>query len=182
MGADLDVDVAVIGSGLAGLRAAIEAARVGREKIVVGVFTKTQVMRSHSVSAEGGTAAVLYPEEGDSLQSHMYDTVKGSDFLADQDAVELFVKKAPEEILQLERWGMPWARRDDGKIAQRFFGGQSFPRACYAEDKVGFFEMSTLYDTALKYDNIHFYPEWAAVSLLVENGKFKGLVALELKT
>ncbi|MCS7110289.1 MAG: FAD-binding protein [Candidatus Caldarchaeum sp.] len=182
MGADIDVDVAILGSGLAGLRAAIEAARTGRDKLVVGVFTKTQVMRSHSVSAEGGTAAVLYTDEGDSLQSHIYDTVKGSDFLADQDAVELFVKKAPEEILQLERWGMPWARRPDGKIAQRFFGGQSYPRACYAEDKVGFFEMSTLYDTALKYENIVFYPEWAAVDLFVDKGKFKGFAALELKT
>ncbi|MCS6783851.1 MAG: succinate dehydrogenase/fumarate reductase flavoprotein subunit [Candidatus Caldarchaeum sp.] len=182
MGADIDVDVAILGSGLAGLRAAIEAARTGRDKLVVGVFTKTQVMRSHSVSAEGGTAAVLYTDEGDSFQSHIYDTVKGSDFLADQDAVELFVKKAPEEILQLERWGMPWARRPDGKIAQRFFGGQSYPRACFAEDKVGFFEMSTLYDTSLKYDNIVFYPEWAAVDLFVENGKFKGFAALELKT
>ncbi|MEM0440899.1 MAG: succinate dehydrogenase/fumarate reductase flavoprotein subunit [Candidatus Caldarchaeum sp.] len=182
MVADIDVDVAVLGSGLAGLRAAIEAARTARDKITVGVFTKTQVMRSHSVSAEGGTAAVLYPEEGDSLNSHAYDTVKGSDFLADQDAVELFVKKAPEEILQLERWGMPWARRPDGRIAQRFFGGQSYPRACYAEDKVGFFEMSTLYDTALKYDNIKFFPEWAAVDLFVENNKFKGFAALELKT
>ncbi|MEM4363063.1 MAG: succinate dehydrogenase/fumarate reductase flavoprotein subunit [Candidatus Caldarchaeum sp.] len=182
MVADLDVDVAVIGSGLAGLRAAIEASKTSKNKLVVGVFTKTQVMRSHSVSAEGGTAAVLYPEEGDSYQSHIYDTIKGSDFLADQDAVELFVKKAPEEILQLERWGMPWSRRPDGKIAQRSFGGQSYPRACYAEDKVGFFEMSTLYDTALKHDNIQFFPEWAAISLLVEKGKFKGLVALELKT
>jgi len=182
MTAEIVVDVAVVGSGLAGLRAAIEASRVSKNKLNVGVFTKTQVMRSHSVSAEGGTAAVLYPEEGDSLQSHMFDTVKGSDYLADQDAVEVFVRKAPEEILQLERWGMPWARRPDGRIAQRAFGGQSFPRACYAEDKVGFFEMSTLYDTALKHDNIHFYPEWAAVSLVVENRKFKGLVALELKT
>ncbi|MEM4559853.1 MAG: succinate dehydrogenase/fumarate reductase flavoprotein subunit [Candidatus Caldarchaeum sp.] len=182
MVADVSVDVAVVGSGLAGLRAAIEASRTSRNKLAVGVFTKTQVMRSHSVSAEGGTAAVLYPEEGDSFQSHVYDTVKGSDFLADQDAVELFVRKAPEEILQLDRWGMPWSRRPDGKIAQRFFGGQSYPRACFAEDKVGFFEMSTLYDTALKHDNIQFFPEWAVVSLLVETGKFKGLVALELKT
>lgn len=182
MVADVSVDVAVVGSGLAGLRAAIEASRTSRNKLAVGVFTKTQVMRSHSVSAEGGTAAVLYPEEGDSFQSHVYDTVKGSDFLADQDAVELFVRKAPEEILQLDRWGMPWSRRPDGKIAQRSFGGQSYPRACFAEDKVGFFEMSTLYDTALKHDNIQFFPEWAVVSLLVEAGKFKGLVALELKT
>jgi len=178
----IEVDVAVVGSGLAGLRAAIEAARTSAGKLTVGLFTKTQVMRSHSVSAEGGTAAVLYTDEGDSFQSHIYDTIKGSDFLADQDAVELFVKKAPDEILQLERWGMPWARRPDGRIAQRFFGGQSYPRACFAEDKVGFFEMSTLYDTALKWDNIVFYPEWAVTSLLVVDGRFVGLTAIEMKS
>jgi len=178
----IEVDVAVVGSGLAGLRAAIEAARSSNGKLSVGVFTKTQVMRSHSVSAEGGTAAVLYTDEGDSFQSHMYDTIKGSDFLADQDAVELFVKKAPDEILQLERWGMPWARRPDGRIAQRFFGGQSFPRACFAEDKVGFFEMSTLYDTALKWDNIVFHPEWAVTSLLIVDGRLVGLTAIEMKS
>jgi succinate dehydrogenase / fumarate reductase flavoprotein subunit len=178
----LEVDVAIVGSGLAGLRAAIEAARASNGKLSVGVFTKTQVMRSHSVSAEGGTAAVLYTDEGDSFQSHMYDTVKGSDFLADQDAVELFVKKAPEEILQLERWGMPWARRPDGRIAQRFFGGQSYPRACFAEDKVGFFEMSTLYDTALKWDCVSFYPEWVVTSILTDGSRFAGLTAIEMKT
>ncbi|MEM4297146.1 MAG: succinate dehydrogenase/fumarate reductase flavoprotein subunit [Nitrososphaerota archaeon] len=178
----VEVDVAIVGSGLAGLRASIEAARTSNGKLSVGVFTKTQVMRSHSVSAEGGTAAVLYVDEGDSFQSHAYDTVKGSDFLADQDAVDLFVRKAPEEILQLERWGMPWARREDGRIAQRSFGGQSYPRACFAEDKVGFFEMSTLYDTALKWDNITFYPEWAVTSILVNDGRFAGLTAIEIKS
>lgn len=170
-----------MGSGLAGLRAAIEAARTGRGRISVAVVTKTQPMRSHSVSAEGGTAAVLYPEEGDSLESHMWDTVKGSDFLSDQDVVERFVNLAPHEIIQLEHWGMPWARREDGKIAQRYFGGQSYPRACYAEDKVGFYEMSTLYDTCLKYDEIVFYDEWVATKILKNNGRFAGIVALSLK-
>jgi len=107
-------------------------------------------MRSHSVSAEGGTAAVLIPDEGDSIESHIYDTVKGSDFLADQDAAERLCKEMPDEIYQLEHWGMPWSRREDGKLGQRAFGGYSFPRASYASDKVGFFEKQTLYDTCQK--------------------------------
>ena len=115
-------DVLIIGSGLAGLRAAISAASVDR-KLTVGVISKVQVMRSHSVSAEGGTAAVLYEEEGDNQESHIYDTVKGSDFLADQDVAELLVKSMPYEVYQLDHWGMPWPRRKDGRIAQRKFGG-----------------------------------------------------------
>jgi succinate dehydrogenase / fumarate reductase flavoprotein subunit len=139
-------------------------------------------MRSHSVSAEGGTAAVLYTDKGDSLESHIYDTVKGSDFLADQDAVEFFVNSMPAEIYQLEHWGMPWSRTDDGRIAQRNFGGYSFPRATFAADRVGFYEMQTLYDTTRRYDNIHFFQEWYVTSLIVENGIFKGVTAIDLKS
>ncbi len=175
-------DIVIVGSGIAGLRAAIEAARSSDGKADIAVVTKVQAMRSHSVSAEGGTAAVLYPELGDSLESHAFDTVKGSDYLADQDAVESFVKMMPQEIYQLEHWGMPWSRREDGRIAQRWFGGYSYPRATFAEDKVGFFEMQTLYDTATKYDNITFYQEWFATSLLVEGGEFRGFTAIEMKT
>lgn len=175
-------DVIIVGSGIAGLRAAIEAARAGGGKADVAVVTKVQAMRSHSVSAEGGTAAVLYPELGDSIESHIFDTVKGSDYLADQDAVELFVKEMPGEIYQLEHWGMPWSRREDGRIAQRWFGGYSYPRATFAEDKVGFFEMQTLYDTATKYKNITFYQEWFATSILSEGGEFRGFTAIEMKT
>jgi len=178
----ISCDVVIVGSGLAGLRAAIEAARAARGKISIAVVTKTQPMRSHSVSAEGGTAAVLYPEEGDSLESHMWDTVKGSDFLADQDVVERYVSLAPREIIQLEHWGMPWARREDGKIAQRLFGGQSFPRACYAEDKVGFYEMSTLYDTCQKYEEILFYDEWYVTKILRNKERFAGVMAVSLKS
>ncbi len=175
-------DIVIVGSGLAGLRAAIEASRVSGGKADVAIITKVQAMRAHSVSAEGGTAAVLYPELGDSLESHMFDTVKGSDYLADQDAVERFVKEMPNEIYQLEHWGMPWSRREDGRIAQRWFGGYSYPRATYAEDKVGFFEMQTLYDTATKYDNIHLYQEWFATSILSEGGEFRGVTAIERKS
>jgi succinate dehydrogenase / fumarate reductase flavoprotein subunit len=175
-------DVVIVGSGIAGLRAAIEAAKATPKKLDVAVVTKVQAMRSHSVSAEGGTAAVLYPELGDSIESHIFDTVKGSDYLADQDAVERFVNEMPREIYQLEHWGMPWSRREDGRIAQRWFGGYSYPRATFAEDKVGFFEMQTLYDTATKYDNITFYQEWFATSVLAEGGEFKGFTAIEMKT
>ncbi len=175
-------DVIIVGSGLAGLRAAIEAARAGGGKADVAVVTKVQAMRSHSVSAEGGTAAVLYPELGDSKESHAFDTVKGSDYLADQDAVERFVDAMPNEIYQLEHWGLPWSRREDGRIAQRNFGGYSYPRATFAEDKVGFFEMQTLYDSATKYSNITFYQEWFATSILAEEGDFKGVTAIEMKS
>ena len=175
-------DVIIIGSGIAGLRAAIEAARASNGKLDIAIITKVQAMRSHSVSAEGGTAAVLYPELGDSFESHAFDTVKGSDYLADQDAVERFVKEMPSEIYQLEHWGLPWSRREDGRIAQRNFGGYSYPRATYAEDKVGFFEMQTLYDTTTKYDCIHYYQEWFATSILAEGGEFKGVTAIERKT
>ncbi|HEV2390462.1 MAG TPA: succinate dehydrogenase/fumarate reductase flavoprotein subunit [Nitrososphaerales archaeon] len=175
-------DVVIIGSGIAGLRAAIEAARESGGKADVAVVTKQQAMRSHSVSAEGGTAAVLYPELGDSIESHVFDTVKGSDYLGDQDAIERFVTMMPAEVYQLEHWGMPWSRREDGRIAQRWFGGYSYPRATFAEDKVGFHEMQTLYDTCTKYSNITFYQEWFATSLVVEQGEFRGLIALEMKS
>jgi succinate dehydrogenase / fumarate reductase flavoprotein subunit len=174
-------DVLIIGSGLAGLRAAISAASTDKN-VDIAVISKVQVMRSHSVSAEGGTAAVLYEEEGDNQESHIYDTVKGSDFLADQDVAELLVKNMPYEIYQLDHWGMPWSRRKDGRIAQRKFGGYSFPRATFAQDKVGFYEMQTLYDTCQKYDNIHFYNEWFCTSILRDNGRFQGITAIELKT
>ena len=177
----LKEDLVIIGSGIAGLRAAIEASRVSKG-LSVAVVTKLQAMRSHSVSAEGGTAAVLYPELGDSIESHVFDTVKGSDYLGDQDAIERFVKMMPAEIYQLEHWGMPWSRREDGRIAQRWFGGYSYPRATFAEDKVGFHEMQTLYDTCTKYPNITFYQEWFATSVLVEQGEFRGITAIEMKT
>ena len=174
-------DVVIIGSGLAGLRAAIAAAAYGKGDTSIGVFSKVQVMRSHSVSAEGGTAAVLFEDEGDNIESHIYDTIKGSDFLADQDVAERLVKTIPHEIYQLDHWGMPWSRRKDGRIGQRKFGGYSFPRATYAQDKVGFYEMQTLYDTCQKYDNINFYNEWYCTSILKENNLFRGLTAIEMK-
>jgi succinate dehydrogenase / fumarate reductase flavoprotein subunit len=132
------------------------------------------------VAAEGGTAAVLRPEEGDTYELHAWDTVKGSDFLADQDAVDMFVRVLPEEILRAEHWGVPWSRDSDGRIDQRPFGGHTFPRAVYAADKTGFFLMQTMYNTLLKYDNITRYDEFFVTSIEAEDGRFRGITALEM--
>ncbi len=175
-------DLIIFGAGLAGLRAAIEASRVSQGKLDIAVISKNQLMRAHSVAAEGGTAAVLRPEDGDSLELHAWDTVKGSDFLADQDVVDLFVRTMPSEILQLDHWGIPWTRREDGRIAQRPFGGHSYPRAVLAQDKTGFFEMQTLYDTLNRYNNAKHYNEHFITSILVENNTFCGLTALDMMT
>ncbi|MDH3696027.1 MAG: succinate dehydrogenase/fumarate reductase flavoprotein subunit [Nitrosopumilus sp.] len=175
----IEFDLIICGSGLAGLRAAIAAAKKG-PNLKIGVVSKVQVMRSHSVSAEGGTAAVLFEDEGDTIESHVYDTVKGSDFLADQDVAERLCVEMPKEIHQLDHWGMPWSRRDDGRIDQRNFGGYSFPRATYASDKVGFFEMQTLYDTCQKFENIEYLNEWFVTSIIHDGKRFMGVTAIEL--
>lgn len=175
-------DLLVLGSGLAGLRAALEASVRSRGELDIGLVSKVQIMRSHSVAAEGGTAAVLREDEGDSIDLHAWDTVKGSDFLSDQNVVSRFVREIPEEIRRLERWGCPWSRTPEGRIDQRPFGGHGFPRATYAADKTGFFEMQTLYDTLLRYDNVTRYDEWYITSILVEDGQFRGLSALDLAT
>lgn len=175
-------DVLILGSGLAGLRAAVEAARVSNDELDIAIISRVQLMRSHSVCAEGGTAAVMHPEEGDSLELHAWDTIRGSDFLADQDVVKLFVEESPKEILQLDHWGIPWSRRPDGRINQRPFGGHSFDRATFAEDKTGFFEMHTLYDTLQKYSHVTRYHECYVTSILIDNGVFQGLTAWDLTT
>ena len=177
----LDFDLVICGSGLAGLRAAIAAAKK-EPQIKIGIVSKLQVMRSHSVSAEGGTAAVLFEDEGDTVESHIYDTVKGSDFLADQDVAQRLCVEMPKEIHQLDHWGMPWSRRPDGRIDQRNFGGYSFPRATYASDKVGFFEMQTLYDTCQKFENIEYLNEWFVTSIIHDGQQFMGVTAIELSS
>ena len=175
-------DVIILGTGLAGLRAAVEISIRTRGTADIGMVSKVQIMRSHSVCAEGGTGAVMRPEEGDSFELHAWDTVKGSDFLADQDVVDRFVHQSPDEIRLLEHWGCPWSRREDGRIMQRPFGGHSFPRACMAADKTGFFEMQALYDTLVKYNNFKRYDECFATALLVEGGRFAGLTLYDLPT
>ena len=177
----IEFDLIICGSGLAGLRAAISAAKKG-PNLKIGIVSKLQVMRSHSVSAEGGTAAVLFEDEGDTIESHVYDTVKGSDFLADQDVAERLCVEMPQEVHQLDHWGMPWSRRTDGRIDQRNFGGYSFPRATYASDKVGFFEMQTLYDTCQKFENIEYLNEWFVTSIIHDGKRFMGVTAIELSS
>jgi len=175
-------DIVILGSGLAGLRAAVEAARVGKDELDIAIVSRVQLMRSHSVCAEGGTAAVMHPEDGDSLELHAWDTIKGSDFLADQDVVKLFVEESPKELHQLDHWGIPWSRRPDGRINQRAFGGHSYNRATFAEDKTGFFEMHTLYDRLQQYSKVARYDECYVTSILIENGVFQGLTAFDLNT
>ncbi|HEX9948578.1 MAG TPA: succinate dehydrogenase/fumarate reductase flavoprotein subunit [Thermodesulfobacteriota bacterium] len=172
-------DIIILGGGLAGLRAAIAAAETS-DKLNIAVISKVQPLRSHSVCAQGGTAAAL--REGDSPDLHAWDTVKGSDFLSDQDVVEFFVRQSPQEIIQLEHWGLPWSRTDDGRINQRPFGGHSFPRACFAADMTGFHEMHTLHGKAIEHQNIRFYDEWFVTSLIVEENVARGLTAIALKT
>jgi succinate dehydrogenase / fumarate reductase flavoprotein subunit len=175
-------DVVILGTGLAGLRAAVEVCIQTRGTADIAIVSKVQVMRSHSVCAEGGTGAVMRPEEGDSFELHAWDTVKGSDFLADQDVVDRFVRASPDEIRLLEHWGVPWSRREDGRIMQRPFGGHSFPRACMAADKTGFFEMQALYDNLVRYNNFKRYDECFVTSLLLEGGRFAGLTLLDAPT
>ncbi len=175
-------DLVIIGSGLAGLRAAVAATLKSGGKLDIAVISKLYANRSHSVAAQGGTAAVLYPNEGDSYVLHAWDTIKGSDFLADQDAVMILVREAPKEIYFLEHWGMPWNRREDGRIAQRKFGGHSFPRATYAVDKTGLFEMQTLWGIIQRYDNITVYNEHYVTNLIVENNRFRGVFTIDMKT
>ncbi len=174
-------DIVIVGAGLAGLRAAIAAAEKNKN-LSIAIISKTYPIRCHSVCAEGGTAAVLREDEGDSFDLHAWDTVKGSDFLADQDAVEFFVREIPREILLLDNWGCPWSRREDGKIAQRAFGGQSFNRTVFAADRTGLHEVHTLYERSLMYPNIVRYDEYFLTNLIIEDNEVRGVTAIELKT
>ncbi len=174
-------DLVILGTGLAGLRAALEAAQQSKWELNIALVSKLQLMRAHSVAAEGGTAAVMRQDEGDSYELHAWDTVKGSDFLADQDVVDFFVHEMPKEILHLDHWGIPWSRRKDGRIAQRPFGGHTYPRAVFAADKTGHLEMQTLYDTLMKYTKkIIRYDEGFVTSIIVENGRFAGLTMIDM--
>src|SRR5713226_7942706 len=170
-------DVLVVGGGGAGLRAAIAVAET-HPRLRVAVISKVYPMRSHTVSAEGGAAAVIKAE--DSLDAHAYDTISGGDWLCDQDAVEAFVQEAPEEMLRLEHWGCPWNREPDGHIAVRPFGGMKIERTWFAADKTGFHMLHTLFQTSLKYNAITRYDEFFVTRLLVDEGQVHGVVAIEL--
>jgi fumarate reductase flavoprotein subunit len=175
----LQHDVVIVGAGGAGLRAAIAASEAD-PNLDIALVSKVYPMRSHTVSAEGGAAGVIKP--GDSLEDHIRDTISGSDWLADQDAVELLVSEAPKELLQLEHWGCPWSREQNGGVAVRPFGGMSIERTWFAADKTGFHILHTLFQTSLKYANTKRYDEWVTTGLLVEDGRCQGVIAMELRS
>jgi fumarate reductase flavoprotein subunit len=170
-------DVLIVGGGGAGLRAAIAIAETD-PRLRVAVLSKVYPMRSHTVSAEGGAAGVARAD--DSLDEHAYDTIAGGDWMSDQDAVEAFVKEAPQELMRLEHWGCPWSRESDGHIAVRPFGGMKKMRTWFAADKTGFHLLHTLFQTSLKYTSVVRYDEWFATRLLVDDGQVQGVVAIEL--
>src|SRR5437868_13659245 len=172
-------DVLVIGGGGAGLRAAIAVAEAD-PNLRVAVISKVYPMRSHTVSAEGGAAAVIKPN--DSLDAHAKDTITGSDWLADQDAVEVFVKEAPAEMIQLEHWGCPWSREPDGHVAVRPFGGMKIERTWFAADKTGFHMLHALFQNSQRYNNVTRYDDWFVTRLLVDDGRVQGVAAIELRT
>src|SRR5438270_1351827 len=170
-------DVLLVGGGGAGLRAAIAVAETDPH-LRIAVISKVYPMRSHTVAAEGGAAGVAKAD--DTLDEHAYDTISGSDWLCDQDAVEAFVKEAPQELLRLEHWGCPWSREPDGRIAVRPFGGMKKMRTWFAADKTGFHMLHTLFQTSLKYTSVFRYDEWFVTKLLVDEGRVQGVVAVEL--
>jgi fumarate reductase flavoprotein subunit len=171
-------DIIIVGGGGAGLRAAIAAAEAS-DSLSIALVSKVYPMRSHTVSAEGGAGAALGPD--DSADLHAFDTIRGSDYLADQDAVEAFVAEAPEELIRLERWGCPWSREPDGRVAVRAFGGMSVHRTAFAADKTGFHLLHTLFQTSLKYTNIVRHDEFFVTKLLVEDGRCVGVAAIDLR-
>ena len=169
-------DIVIVGAGLAGMRAALEAVKAG---LNVAMVSKVHPVRSHSVAAQGGINAAL--REDDSWEAHAFDTVKGSDYLADQDAVEILCREAPENILELERMGAIFSRDERGRIAQRPFGALSYPRTCYAADRTGHTLLHVMYEQILK-AGVWIYDEWLVVSLVVEDGICRGVICLNLAT
>lgn len=176
----LKYDVVIVGGGGAGMRAALEASR--EQGLQVVVLTKTYPTRSHTGAAQGGINAALgYQDPTDTIESHIYDTVKGSDYIGDQDAIEYFVSNIHECIFELESFGVPFTRDEKGRIAQRPFGGASHPRACYSADKSGHVILHTLYEECLK-QGVKFLNEWTLLDLAVEDGRLQGLVAMQMRT
>ena len=173
-------DVLVIGAGLAGLRAAVGVS----EKYDTAVLTKVHPVRSHSIAAQGGMNAALANVDGskdDTTEKHTFDTIKGSDYLADQSAARIMCEQAPLLVYELDHWGCPWSRLEDGKIAQRPFGGAGYPRCCYAADRSGHMVLHTLYERSVQ-TGVKVYEEWLAISLAVENDRIHGVIAMEMST
>ncbi|OEE74260.1 fumarate reductase (quinol) flavoprotein subunit [Enterovibrio norvegicus FF-162] len=173
----ITTDIAVIGAGGAGLRAAIAAAEANPE-LEISLISKVYPMRSHTVAAEGGSAAVIKDE--DSLDNHFNDTVGGGDWLCEQDVVEYFVENATREMIQLEQWGCPWSRKENGDVNVRRFGGMKVERTWFAADKTGFHMLHTLFQTSIKYKQIKRLDEYFVVDLLVVDGEAQGLIAIHM--
>ena len=175
----INCDVAIIGAGGAGLRAAIALAETD-PTLRIALISKVYPMRSHTCAAEGGAAGVIKPD--DSFAMHFDDTVGGGDWLSDQDCVEYFVHEAPKELIQLEHWGCPWNREADGSVAVRPFGGMKKQRTWFAADKSGFHILHTLFQTTLQYPTIVRYDEYFALDLLQDEGRCQGLTAMEMRS
>ena len=174
----LSHDILVVGGGLAGLRTAIEAKRAGRD---VAILSKVHPLRSHSLAAQGGINAALgnAPDPAlDTWQNHTFDTVKGSDYLADQDAVEVMCREGIDRVVEMNHWGTLFSRTVDGRIAQRPFGGAGFPRTCYAADRTGHNLLHALYEQMIGLQ-IPVYEEWYALSLVIDEGRCLGILALQ---
>ena len=175
----INTDVAIIGAGGAGLRAAIAVAEAD-PSLKVALISKVYPMRSHTVAAEGGAAGVI--KDNDSFENHFHDTVAGGDWLCDQDAVDLFIREAPRELTRIEHWGCPWSREPDGHVAVRPFGGMKVERTWYAADKTGFHLLHTLFQTSLKYPTIQRFDEYFSTDLVVTDGRCHGVTAIEMRT
>ncbi len=175
----IQTDIVIVGAGGGGLRAAIAIAETNPE-LSIALISKVYPMRSHTCAAEGGAAGVKGAD--DSLELHFDDTVSGGDWLCDQNVVEYFIEQAPRELIQLEHWGCPWSREDDGSVAVRAFGGMKKKRTWYAADKSGFHILHTLFQTSLQFPSIKRFDEYFALELLHEDGKCRGVVAMEMRS
>ena len=176
----LNHDILIVGGGLTGLRAAVGLC----DRFNVGLISKVYPTRSHSIAAQGGINAALTnnpDSRDDSWEKHTFDTIKGSDYLADQDAVEIMCKEAIKIVYEMEHWGCPFSRFPDGTIAQRPFGGAGYPRTCYSSDITGHVLLNTLYERAVA-KGVKIYPEWFVTSLCIEEGQCHGVVALDIRT